>query len=193
MLRKSLRVIGWIAAGLVTLCVVAYLAALAINWHDQPPNATAIRLAQMFRDRPAIADEDNAYAYLRSTSSIATAGSSLHVFRNSWRRALRGSQPVRALLTRLMDFSRNGKLPRARCSTTTSHSQRTRAGSRLSRPTSWTRFRVLPASAMARNCCYCALDSWRSRAMRKQFVQCWSAICSSGAGSSNRPTFSSAR
>ena len=65
MLRKSLRVIGWIAAGLVTLCVVAYLAALAINWHDQPPNATAIRLAQMFRDRPAIADEDNAYAYLR--------------------------------------------------------------------------------------------------------------------------------
>jgi hypothetical protein len=66
MLRKTLRAIGWIAAGLVTLCVLAYLGALAVNWRDQEPNAAALRFAQMFRDRPAVADEDNAYVYLRT-------------------------------------------------------------------------------------------------------------------------------
>jgi len=65
MLRKTLRAIGWIAAGLVTLCVLAYLSALAINWRDQEPNAAAVRFTQMFRDRPVVADEDNAYVYLR--------------------------------------------------------------------------------------------------------------------------------
>jgi hypothetical protein len=65
MLRKALRAIGWIAAGLVALCVIAYLGVLAINWRDQPPNAAANRLAQMFRERPVVADADNAYVYLR--------------------------------------------------------------------------------------------------------------------------------
>jgi hypothetical protein len=65
MLRKTLKAIGWTAAGLVALCVVAYLGVLAINWRDREPNATAVRFARMFRDRPTVADEDNAYVYLR--------------------------------------------------------------------------------------------------------------------------------
>lgn len=65
MLQKALRAIGWIAAGFVALVVVLYLGALAINWRDREPSAMAVRLNQLFRDRPAVADDDNGYIYLQ--------------------------------------------------------------------------------------------------------------------------------
>ena len=65
MLRKLLKAIGWTAAGLVGLVVLLYLAALAINWRDREPSAAAKHLAQVSRDRPAVAEADNAFAYLQ--------------------------------------------------------------------------------------------------------------------------------
>lgn len=65
MLRKALKALGWSAAGLIGLCVVLYGVALALNWRDREPNAAAIRLTGMYRDRPAVADQDNAFLYLR--------------------------------------------------------------------------------------------------------------------------------
>ena len=65
MLRKLLKALGWSAAGLVGLCVGLYLVALAINWRDREPSATAIRLTALYRDRPAVADEDNGFVYLQ--------------------------------------------------------------------------------------------------------------------------------
>lgn len=64
-MRKTLRAIGWIAAGLAGLCTVLYLVALAINWRDEEPNAAAVRLSEIFCDRPAVADQDNGYVYLQ--------------------------------------------------------------------------------------------------------------------------------
>jgi hypothetical protein len=52
------------AGGIVGLCIAAYLVALAINWRDREPSPTALRFASLYRDRPAAADEDNAYIYV---------------------------------------------------------------------------------------------------------------------------------
>ena len=65
MLRKALTAIGWTAAGLVGLGVVLYLVVLAINWRDRGPSATAARLTQLFNDRRAVPDADNAFVYLQ--------------------------------------------------------------------------------------------------------------------------------
>ena len=65
MLRKALRAIGWTAAGLVGLVVVLYLIALAINWRDRVPSATAVRLTQLFDNRAPVADADNGFVYLQ--------------------------------------------------------------------------------------------------------------------------------
>lgn len=65
MLRKLLKAIGWTVAGLVGLVVVLYAVALAINWRDRPPSDAAKQLAQISHDRPAVADENNGYAYLQ--------------------------------------------------------------------------------------------------------------------------------
>jgi hypothetical protein len=64
MLRKLLKAIGWTAAGLAGLVVVLYGVALAINWRDRPPSDAAKQLAQISRDRPAVADENNGYVYV---------------------------------------------------------------------------------------------------------------------------------
>lgn len=65
MLRKVLKAIGWTAVGLVGLVVVLYLTALAINWRDREPSAAAKQLMQVLRDRPAVAEANNAFAYLQ--------------------------------------------------------------------------------------------------------------------------------
>jgi hypothetical protein len=49
--------------GLVGLVVATYLIAVAINWHDREPSAVAAHFANAYRDRPAIADENNAFVY----------------------------------------------------------------------------------------------------------------------------------
>ena len=64
MLRRVFKAAGWTVLGLAALCVVLYLIAVAINWRDQEPSAIAVRFASLYRDRPVVADDDNAYVYL---------------------------------------------------------------------------------------------------------------------------------
>jgi hypothetical protein len=63
MLRRILKIIGWIAGGTLGLGVALYLIAVAINWHDRPPSAAAVQFMNLYRERPTVADEDNAFIY----------------------------------------------------------------------------------------------------------------------------------
>jgi hypothetical protein len=64
MLRKILRVTFWVLGSLVGLAAGFYAVAVAINWRDQPPSPDALRLMASYENRPAIADQDNAFVYL---------------------------------------------------------------------------------------------------------------------------------
>lgn len=63
MLRRILVALGWAAGCLAGLCVVLYLVAVAVNRRDVEPSAAALRLADRFRDRPQVRDEDNGFVY----------------------------------------------------------------------------------------------------------------------------------
>ena len=64
LLRKTLRVVLWSIAAVVAIPVLVYLAALAINWRDQPPSLAALALAADEPGLKSVADENNAYVYL---------------------------------------------------------------------------------------------------------------------------------
>jgi hypothetical protein len=64
MLRKTLKASAWIAGGLLGVVVVVLVAAVAMNWRDQPTSPDAARLAALFESRPAVANGDNAFIYL---------------------------------------------------------------------------------------------------------------------------------
>src|SRR5438105_1712848 len=64
MIRKTLKIIGWTAAGVMALGVALYLTVVAINWRDQERSSEAVQLANLYRDRPAVPDEDNAFIYV---------------------------------------------------------------------------------------------------------------------------------
>lgn len=63
-MRKAVKGVGWIVAGLAGLAAVACAAVVVTNWSDQPPSPAALRLAAIHDSRPAVADEDNGYIYL---------------------------------------------------------------------------------------------------------------------------------
>ncbi|HET8697672.1 MAG TPA: hypothetical protein VFO94_09315, partial [Gammaproteobacteria bacterium] len=63
MLRKLVKIVAWTAGGIVGLAVLLYATALAINRHDSEPSPAAVRLSSLYRERPAVADADNAYVY----------------------------------------------------------------------------------------------------------------------------------
>lgn len=62
--RRILRLSVWVIGSVLGLCVVAYAKAIAVNWHDQAPSEAALRLTKAYRERPAIADQDNGFVYL---------------------------------------------------------------------------------------------------------------------------------
>jgi len=64
MIRKVAKIVAWTAAGIAGFAALLYLAALAVNWRDREPSAVAERLTSQYRDRPLVADADNAYVYL---------------------------------------------------------------------------------------------------------------------------------
>lgn len=64
MLRKIAKFFAWLIGGAIGLAIVFYLVVLAINWRDVPPSEEAIRFAQMYADRPQVADEQNAFVYM---------------------------------------------------------------------------------------------------------------------------------
>src|SRR5262245_42564555 len=62
--KRILKWVVWLVGGTLGLVVIAYLALCLINWRDQPASESAQRLAAVYRDRPAVADADNAYLYV---------------------------------------------------------------------------------------------------------------------------------
>lgn len=63
-IRGILKVAGWIVGAVIGLGVAVCLLAVMINWRDSEPSAAAVRLASLHRDRPAVADDDNAFIYV---------------------------------------------------------------------------------------------------------------------------------
>jgi hypothetical protein len=64
MIRSLLKIIGVVAGGILGLGIALYLIAVAINWRDREPSAAAVSLTNLYRQRPAVADEENAYIYV---------------------------------------------------------------------------------------------------------------------------------
>jgi hypothetical protein len=64
MIRRIFKIIGWIAGSTLGLGVSLYLIAVAINWRDRAPSAAAVHFTNLYRDRPTVADEDNAFIYV---------------------------------------------------------------------------------------------------------------------------------
>jgi len=61
---KVLRFLAWIAAAGVVLAALTVILAIASNWQDVPPSAEFLRLNRLIRERPRVADRDNAFVYL---------------------------------------------------------------------------------------------------------------------------------
>jgi hypothetical protein len=70
-MRKVAKALAWVVASVIALAVVVYLAALVVNWHDEPPSAAARRFTERYAALPAVADEDNAYVYLMGLHAAA--------------------------------------------------------------------------------------------------------------------------
>lgn len=69
-IRRILKISGWIVASLLGFGIAAYLVVVAINWRDRGPSEAAIRLSTAHRDRPALADEDNAFIYVLGFAAL---------------------------------------------------------------------------------------------------------------------------
>jgi len=70
-MRQVAKALAWVVGSVIALAVVVYLAALAVNWRDEPPSATARRFTELYAAVPAVADEDNAYVYLMGLHAAA--------------------------------------------------------------------------------------------------------------------------
>lgn len=64
MFRRILKAGAWTLASILGLGIAAYGTAVAINWRDQEPSDAALQFAESYRDRPALADEHNAFIYV---------------------------------------------------------------------------------------------------------------------------------
>jgi hypothetical protein len=60
---RQLKIIATLVGGLLAAVVLGYLALLFINRHDQPPSQDALHFAELYRDRPPVANADNGYLY----------------------------------------------------------------------------------------------------------------------------------
>jgi len=63
------RLILWAVAAVVAIPVLVYLAALAVNWRDEPPSAAALTLAADEPGATPVEDENNAYVFLLGFSA----------------------------------------------------------------------------------------------------------------------------
>ena len=60
---RLLKIIATLVGGLLAAVVLVYLALVFVNRHDQPLSQEALRFAQLYRDRPPVANADNGYLY----------------------------------------------------------------------------------------------------------------------------------
>jgi hypothetical protein len=67
--RRVFKATAWFGGLLVTLPIAVYVVALIVNWRDREPSPAAIRFAQLYRGRPAVTDENNAFVYLMGFSA----------------------------------------------------------------------------------------------------------------------------
>ena len=63
MLRRILVALKWAIGALAGICVLMYLVLLVINWRDVGASASALQLADLYRNRPPARDQDNGYVY----------------------------------------------------------------------------------------------------------------------------------
>ncbi len=70
-MRTALKTLAWLAAGLVALVVVLYVAAVVINRHDEPLSESARRFSELYRNQPSVADEENAFVYVMGFEAAA--------------------------------------------------------------------------------------------------------------------------
>ena len=70
-IRRILKIGAWIVGSLLGLGVAAYVVVVAINWRDRAPSEAAIRWSAVHRDRPALADKDNAFIYVLGLTAPA--------------------------------------------------------------------------------------------------------------------------
>ncbi|WP_161827732.1 hypothetical protein [Steroidobacter agaridevorans] len=71
--RGILKGLGWLTGGALALVASCYIALLLINLRDQPPSEFALRLEDIYRNRPAVADADNGYIYVMGFSAAPEA------------------------------------------------------------------------------------------------------------------------
>lgn len=62
--KRILKWTAWLIGGVLAIPIVLYLILLLINLRDRPPSEFAKRLEETYRNRPAVADDDNGYVHL---------------------------------------------------------------------------------------------------------------------------------
>jgi len=97
MLRRTLKTIGWTAGCVAALAIVLYLFAVALNWRDREASATAVKLETLYRDRPSVRDEDNAFIYLMGFEAApAESPQTMGLKRVAWMRQSSNAKPFDA-------------------------------------------------------------------------------------------------
>lgn len=66
--KVLLKALAWLSAVVAALVVAVYLYILGVNWHDRPPSEAALRLEEVFHNKPPVRNEENAYVYLMGFS-----------------------------------------------------------------------------------------------------------------------------
>lgn len=68
-----MRILAGVLVLLVGLPTLAYAGLVIINWNDEAPSAEAEQLAALYRDRPELAEADNAYVHMQGLAAEAGA------------------------------------------------------------------------------------------------------------------------
>lgn len=61
MAKYLLKFVKWSVVGIIALALLAYGVMYLINWSDQQPSPAAQKMAALYSDRPAVAEQDNAF------------------------------------------------------------------------------------------------------------------------------------
>lgn len=68
-MKKLFKLVSWLIGVPLGVILIAFLVIVIVNWRDQAPSAAAQRFAQLYQNRPAVPDAENAYLYVMGFSS----------------------------------------------------------------------------------------------------------------------------